>query len=113
MEQVGDWSEGVLASLETLAAQGEWISQDDTSVRMRTRRKEHDEMRAPAEALGVSRTTERPGMFPTALVVKVGARTRCWYDGGRAHAGENLAALLAQRQADRDKPVGMSDARAP
>jgi len=49
-------------------------------------------------------------MFTTALVVKVGEQTICLYDSGRAHAGENLAALLAQREADQGKPLVMSDA---
>ena len=110
IEKVGDCSYVVFAYLETLAAQGELIYQDDTSVRILTLLKENDEIRAQAEALGVSRTKERTGMFTTALVVKVGERTICLYYCGRAHAGENLAALLAQRQADRDKPVVMSDA---
>jgi hypothetical protein len=34
----------------------------------------------------------------------------CLYYSGRAHAGENLAALLTQREADRGKPLVMSDA---
>jgi hypothetical protein len=110
IEKVGDCSYVVFAYLETLAAQGELIYQDDTSVRILTLIKENDEMRAQAEALGLSRAKERTGMFTTALVVKVGERTMCLYYCGRAHAGENLAALLAQRQADRDKPVVMSDA---
>ena len=49
-------------------------------------------------------------MFTTALVVKVGERTICLYYSGRSHAGENLKALLEQRQAGLDKPVVMSDA---
>jgi hypothetical protein len=110
IEKVGDCSYVVFAYLETLAAQGELIYQDDTSVRILTLIKENDEIHAQAEALGLSRAKERTGMFTTALVVKVGERTICLYYCGRAHAGENLAALLAQRQADRDKPLVMSDA---
>ena len=34
----------------------------------------------------------------------------CLLFSGRCHAGENLKALLLQRQADRDKPLVMSDA---
>jgi len=49
-------------------------------------------------------------MFTTALVVKVGERTICLYYSGRSHAGENLAALLEQREAGRAKPLAMSDA---
>lgn len=110
IEKVGDCSYVVFAYLETLAAQGELIYQDDTSVRILTLIRENDEIHAQAEALGLSRAKERTGMFTTALVVKVGERTICLYYCGRAHAGENLAALLVQRQADRDKPVVMSDA---
>ena len=101
-----------MASLETLAAQGEVSDQDDTAVRRLTRRKENDEMRAPAEALGVSRTKERTGRCPTAWVGQVGEGPLCGSDCGRAHAGEPRAALWAQRQADRDQPVGRSDALA-
>ena len=36
----------------------------------------------------------------------------CLYFAGRAHAGENLAALLIHREADRGKPLVMSDALA-
>ena len=49
-------------------------------------------------------------MFTTALVVKVGERLICLYYSGRNHAGENLAALLSQREADQDPPIVMSDA---
>jgi transposase len=49
-------------------------------------------------------------MYTTALVVKVGEQMICLYYSGRAHAGENLKALLAQRQGDLSKPLVMSDA---
>jgi transposase len=49
-------------------------------------------------------------MFTTALVVKVGEQIICLYYSGRSHAGENLQALLEQREAERDKPLVMSDA---
>jgi hypothetical protein len=49
-------------------------------------------------------------MFTTALVVRVGERVICLYYSGRAHAGENLAALLEQREANQDPPIVMSDA---
>ena len=110
IEQVGDCSSRVCEVLERLAAQGELIYQDDTSVRMRALMAENLTMRAQAEARGVSRPTERTGMLTTALVVQVGERTTCLYYSGRSHAGENLKALLAQRQAGLDKPLGMSDA---
>jgi hypothetical protein len=66
---------------------------------------------AAAEALGCARSQERTGMCTTALGVTVGERIICVDYAGRAHAGENLQAWLAQREADRDKPRVMSDAR--
>lgn len=51
-------------------------------------------------------------MYTTALVAQQGEQTSCLYFAGRAHAGENLEALLTQREADRGKPVVMSDALA-
>jgi len=49
-------------------------------------------------------------MYTTALVVKVGEHLICLYYSGRAHAGENLKALLDQRKADCATPLVMSDA---
>jgi len=110
IEKVGDCSYVVFESLETLAAQGELIYQDDTSVRILSLIKENQKMQAQAGAMGFSRPQERTGMFTTALVVKVGEQTICLYYSGRSHAGENLATLLEQRQADQAKPLVMSDA---
>jgi transposase len=110
IEKVGDSGYVVLRCLERLAAQGELIYQDDTAVRILSLMRENQEFEARAEALGLSRSPERTGMYTTALVVKVGEQTICLYYSGRSHAGENLASLLKQRQADRDRPLVMSDA---
>ena len=101
---------GIFALLETLAAQGELIHQDDTSVRILSLFKANQQIRAEAAAQGLSRPKERTGMFTTALVIRVGERLICLYYSGRAHAGENLAALLEQREADLEPPLAMSDA---
>jgi hypothetical protein len=110
IEKVADCCYVVFEYLETVAAQGELIHQDDTSVRILTLIKENQQIRAHAAAQGVARPTERTGMFTTALVVKLGERLICLYYSGRAHAGENLAALLEQRKADQAPPLVMSDA---
>jgi len=110
IEQLGDCSYKVFAYLETLAAQGELIHQDDTSVRILSLMAENRTHQTAAEALGFARSQERTGMFTTALVVKVGEQIICLYYSGRSHAGENLQALLEQREAERDKPLVMSDA---
>jgi len=72
---VADCSYVVFAYLERLAAQGELIHQDDTSVRILSLMEENLQLYAQADALGLARPTERTGMFTTALVVKVGERT--------------------------------------
>ena len=110
IERVADCGYRVFQHLEYLAAQGELIHQDDTSVRILALMDENRTIHAQAAARGLSRPTERTGMFTTALVVRVGERTICLYYSGRAHAGENLKALLEQRQAGLDKPLVMSDA---
>ena len=94
IEKVGDCCYVVFDYLEFLAAQGELIHQDDTSVRIVTLIQENQAIHAQAAAQGLSRPKERTGMFTTALVVKVGERTICLYYSGRSHAGENLEALL-------------------
>lgn len=110
IEKVADCCYVVFVYLETLAAQGELIYQDDTSVRILSLFKENQQIRAEALAQGLSRAKERTGMFTTALVVRVGERVICLYYSGRAHAGENLAALVEQREADQVPPIVMSDA---
>ena len=75
IEKVGDCSSRVFEVLERLAAQGELIYQDDTSVRILSLMDENLKIRAHAEAMGGSRPTERTGMFPPALVGKGGERT--------------------------------------
>lgn len=110
IERVGDCCYVVFELLETLAAQGELMHHDDTSVRILTLIKENQQIRADALAQGLSRPKERTGMFTTALVVRVGERLIALYYSGRAHAGENLATLLEQREAAQEPPLAMSDA---
>jgi hypothetical protein len=110
IEKVGDCCYVVFEYLETIAAQGELIYQDDTTVRILSLLKANQQIRADTLAQGLSRPKERTGMFTTALVIRVGERLICLYYSGRAHAGENLAALLEQRKADLEPPLVMSDA---
>ncbi len=105
-----DSGSGVLAPLECLAAQGELIDQDDTPVRIWSLSDEHSQAQAHAEAQGVSRSTDRTGMDPTAWVVREGEQTLSGSDAGRSHAGENRKALLTTREAARDTPLVMSEA---
>jgi rubredoxin len=108
IEALADCAYPVYEHLQVLAAQGEVIYQDDTPVRILSLIKENRQ--AEARANGPSQPSERTGMYTTGLVVQVGERTICLYVSGRSHAGENLEALLAQREAGRAKPLVMSDA---
>jgi transposase len=106
IERVADCVYPVFAQLQTLAAQGEVIYQDDTHVRILSLIGENRQAQAK------DASAERTGMYTTALVVQQSAQTICLYFAGRAHAGENLEALLTHREADRGKPIVMSDALA-
>jgi transposase len=108
VERVGDCTHRIFKYLEKLAAQGEVIFQDDTPGRILTLIEENQEAGAQAQGPGAAAT--RTGMYTTALIVQVGERRICLYYTGRQHAGENLAALLAKREPQRDKPLVMSDA---
>jgi transposase len=110
IERVADCGYVVFAYLERLAAQGELIYQDDTRVRILSLMEENQQAQAQAQAMGFVQSADRTGMYTTALVVKVGERTIYLYYCGRAHAGENLEALLTKREADRGTPLVMSDA---
>lgn len=108
VEEVGNCAHPIFKYLEKLGAQGEVIYQDDTPGRILALIEENQEAVAQAHATGdaVSRT----GMYTTALIVQVGERWICLYYTGRQHAGENLEALLTQREPQREKPLVMSDA---
>jgi transposase len=109
-ELVGDCSQPIFKCLETMAAQGEVIFQDDTPPRILTLLEENQQARARAQAQGKTKTDERTGRQTTALLVQVGDRRICRYYTGRRPAGENLAELLRQREPARDNPLVMSDA---
>jgi transposase len=106
IERVADCAYPVFEQLQTLAAQGEVIYQDDTHVRILSLIAEN--RRTQADDTSGART----GMYTTALVAQQGAQTICLYFAGRAHAGANLETLLTHREAERGKPLVMSDALA-
>jgi len=109
-EIVGDSAYPIFKYLERMAAQGEVIFQDDTPQRVLAVIEENQQAAAQARANGASEAAARTGMQTTALIVQVGERRICLYYTGRRHAGENLEALLTQREPQRDKPLVMSDA---
>ena len=111
VEGVADSAYMVFEHLVNLAAQGELIFQDDTPVRILSLIREHKDLDTTAtQAVGAKRRT---GMHSTTLVVKSGEHTICLYFSGRAHAGENLKAVLTKREVGLSPPLVMSDALAP
>lgn len=110
IERVADCAYPLFKHLERLAAQGEVIYQDDTPVRILSLIEENQQ--AAAQARDPARATPRTGMYTTGLIVQVGERQICLYDAGGQQAGENLTARLQKREAQRDKPLVMSDALA-
>jgi hypothetical protein len=109
-EIVGNCLYPIFKCLEKEAAQGAVIYQDDTPGRVLALIAENRKAQAQAHAQGKAKTSERTGMYTTALIVQVGERQICLYYTGRQHAGENLEALLTKREPGRGKPLVMSDA---
>jgi hypothetical protein len=110
IEVVGDCAYKVFEQMESEAAQGELIFQDDTAVRILALIKENRDLVAAAHAQGLSTTNERTGMHTTVLAVQVGEHTAILYYSSRRHAGENLQGLLDKREGGLEKPLAMSDA---
>jgi NTP pyrophosphatase (non-canonical NTP hydrolase) len=106
VERVADCAYPVFEQLKYLAAQSVVIYQDDTHVRILTLLEEN------RVAAGQGEPLARTGMYTTGLVAYDGEQAICLYLSGRAHAGENLAAVLRLREADREPPIVMSDALA-
>jgi hypothetical protein len=97
----------VYNALYRQAAQSELFFQDDTPVRILELLEANQSHRAKAQG---GKSSERLGMHTTGLVCVRGERRIVLYLSGRAHAGENLTALLSGRDRGLGKPLVMSDA---
>lgn len=80
-----------------VAAQGDIVHNDDTTVKI-------------LEIMGEERTDSRKGTFTSGVVSQVDGRSIALFFSGKNHAGENLARVLQQRDADRSPPIHMCDA---
>jgi len=83
--------------LIAVAAGGELLHNDDTTMRVQSLKKE-------------KAGTERTGIFTTSIVSKVGAHQVALFFTGGNHAGENLDLLLKHRSLGLGKPIQMCDA---
>jgi transposase len=89
----------VYEQLITQAAQGSVLFNDDTGMRVSSLRKEIQNQDKP----------QRTGLFTSGIVGEVEEHSVSLFFTGRDHAGENLAAVLAQREAQRSAPLHMCD----
>ena len=101
MAKAGPALEPVQEALLTLAAQGQLIHNDDTTMRVQSL------ARAIAAA---SEPPERTGIFTTSLLAEVEGHRIALFITGHRHAGENLDQLLARRATDAPPPIQMCDA---
>jgi transposase len=89
------------------AAQGEVVSNDDTSIKILALARA-----SPPRVEGekTSSSKERTGLFTSGIVsTRKGQRIALFFTGPR-HAGENLAQVLAQRAAELPPPIQVCDA---
>lgn len=87
----------VQEELIRVAASGELLHNDDTTMRVQSLKKQKS-------------GSERTGIFTTSIISKVGDRHVALFFTGGNHAGENLDLLLKNRVAGLDKPIQMCDA---
>jgi transposase len=83
-----------------LAAQGNVIYNDDTSMRILSLMKENEN----------KKDGDRKGIFSTGIISEVEGNLIVLYFTGRNHSGENIAVLLAGREKSRCPPIQMCDA---
>jgi transposase len=89
----------VFDQLQYLAAQSAVVYSDDTTMKVAALR----------QAIQKEIRPDRTGIFTTGIVGQLEEHPIALFLTGRAHAGENLAAVLAQREAQRPPPLHMCD----
>ena len=100
VELMADQISPVYQQLIWLAAQGDVIYNDDTTMKILALMQNNN---APDQSA-------RKGIFTTGIVSTANDQQIALFYTGRKHAGENLADLLQQRHADRSAPIQMCDA---
>ena len=95
----------VLNALETHAAQGQVVHNDDTGMKVLELMKQRDESDAAETG-----KRQRRGIFTSGIVSQVGEHRVALFRTGHQHAGENLGDVLARRDEAAGKPIQMCDA---
>jgi len=105
VERAAGLLEGAHEELVRQAAQGDVLHNDDTAMRILELMGEAREEAAPG-----SEGEKRTGVFTSGIVSVGSGRRIALFFTGPKHAGENLAAVLAHRSAERPPPIQMCDA---
>jgi hypothetical protein len=92
----------VFNGLKELAAQAWLFYHDDTHIKVLTLLKENQAIKAEG-------SDQRTGMFTTGIRAEVDGHSIALFFTGRKHAGENLDAILEQRQEGLPTPIRMCD----
>jgi hypothetical protein len=92
----------VFDCLKELAAQAWLFYHDDTHAKVLSLLQEN-------QAQAAEDSKERTGIFTTGILAEVDGHRIALFFTGRKHAGENLDALLEQRQEGLPAPIQMSD----
>ena len=106
VESAGVLFKPMLEEFIRYAAQGELFHNDDTSMKILA----HLGQAQPDEEPAQSKDKERTGVFTSSVISQREGHTLALFFTGKAHAGENLAQVLAQRAADLQPPLQMCDA---
>lgn len=87
--------------MEELAAQGNIIYHDDTTVRILDLIKENKSLTNPKD---------RTGMYTTGVITEFDQHPIAIFRSGRKHSGENIQQLLQERSVELEAPIRMCDA---
>ena len=101
-----DRIEPVFEEMIRQAAQGQVLHNDDTTMKILSLAKGHNEQKGAESA----QRPERTGVFTSGIVSVLDEHRIALFFTGRRHAGENLVAVLKQRASELDKPIQMCDA---
>ncbi len=100
VEAVANAAGPIVEHLKSLAANGEKIGNDDTPMPIASLTKENKTLTK----------TDRKGVQTTAMLIDSGGHQIALFMSGRNHSGENVGALLNQRDPSLGPPMQVSDA---
>jgi len=106
VQDCADTLEPVFEQVMYQAAQGRLLHNDDTTMKVLELCRQHN----AASCEDAPPKAQRKGVFTSGIVSVVDDHRIELFFTGPDHAGENLVALLKQRQAERQRPIQMCDA---